>query len=126
MRVKPRGLARFDSVAKTTLTCSECTKPIHPGKKVILLVRWVEEYRFPSDGHTFVSGWSDEMAETEVKVIFDPNPRVIAETETGASRDGTDCVLASPPTFTLHHPGCGVDDRPIRRVPGSYGMGKRR
>ena len=125
MPAKLKSVRRFDAKAETDIVCSECRRTIHAGNKVIFLVNWEEQYSFPS-GQTFVAGRSYEEAVTTVRVVQDPMPRLIIKTETVASRDGRECVLTNSPVMTFHHPNCGVDDRPIRQLPGSFGMGKRR
>lgn len=123
----PERVKRFDCKATVPMVCSECNRPIPAGRDFTALVRWKEEYR-DHKNQVFVNfpgRW--DAVETTVRLALDPTPRVVVDIDSSnALEERENCTLVTEPTLTIHHPQCGVDSRPMRQAPGSYGMGKRR
>ena len=119
-RRPPQRVRRYDLIAGTgNLTCTGgCNKPIRDGEEFALLVRWTDELVRGGSGQTISNAFGEY--ESKAKVVCRPDPQVILEV------DDPEWSVKEPPVVTMHHlkKGCGIDDG-FRRLPGSFGMGKR-
>jgi hypothetical protein len=124
MKTTHRSL--FKGTAKATMTCDECKKNIRTGAPFVVLVRWNEQMINIFTGEEIDNDLESGLR-MKITLTLEPVPTVTPVVSSAGDEDRETWVFKEQPIIKVLHPnGCGVSNRPIRRVAGSVETGKRR
>jgi hypothetical protein len=124
--MKPTHRSLFTGTARVTMTCDECKKNIQVGTKYVVLVRWNGQVINIFTGDE-IDNDLESALNMKITLALYPVPTVTPVVNSGGDEDRESWVFKEQPIIKVLHPnGCGVSNRPIRRVAGNVETGKRR